>query len=239
MGLFLSRTKSWKNRGSKVFYSALCLQTEALVYTTPGKNAFLTAAYSILVPLLAWLFFKKKASKWSFIAALISLSGIALAIFENSQVSAFNFGDFLTLLCTFGFAMHILFVSKFSRDCNVLVFTIWQFIFTALFGLFTGMFAHPLPPVSTFLDPEFIGLMVYLIVFASVIAMTFMNVGLSKVPESQGSLLLSLEAVFAVLFSIFFTGEMFTTQLVIGFILVMLGVFVSELGPLYFSRSKA
>ena len=42
---------------------AYIIQTYGLVYTTPGKNAFLTATYCVLVPFLMWLIEKKMLGK--------------------------------------------------------------------------------------------------------------------------------------------------------------------------------
>ena len=37
--------------------AAYIIQTYGLVYTTPGKNAFLTATYCVLVPFLWWVMY--------------------------------------------------------------------------------------------------------------------------------------------------------------------------------------
>ena len=41
-------------------YAAYTLQTFGLERTTPGKNAFLTATYCVIVPFLWWAFEKKR-----------------------------------------------------------------------------------------------------------------------------------------------------------------------------------
>ena len=40
--------------------AAYIVQTYGLFYTTPGKNAFLTAVYCVLVPFLAWGIYRRK-----------------------------------------------------------------------------------------------------------------------------------------------------------------------------------
>ena len=40
-------------------FGAYYVQTWGLNYTTPGKNAFLTAVYCAIVPFLVWLFYHK------------------------------------------------------------------------------------------------------------------------------------------------------------------------------------
>jgi drug/metabolite transporter (DMT)-like permease len=59
----------------------------------------------------------------------------------------------------------------------------------------------------------------------------FQNVGQAHVPPAQASLLLSLESVFGVLFSVLFFGEELTLQLALGFTLVFCAILLSELAP--------
>ena len=74
--------------------------------------------------------------------------------------------------------------------------------------------------------------MFYLVVFASSIALLFQNVALAHVPPAQGALLLSLEAVFGVVFSVALYGETLTLRLVLGFALIFAAIVISEIFPL-------
>ena len=57
-----------------ILFFAYAIQTVALHYTTPSKNAFLTETYCILVPFMMWVFFKKKIGLKNFITAVICLA---------------------------------------------------------------------------------------------------------------------------------------------------------------------
>ena len=59
-----------------VLFLGYVLQTYGLNYTTPGKNAFLTATYCVLTPFLARLLFKSKLSAEHIAAAFVCLIGI-------------------------------------------------------------------------------------------------------------------------------------------------------------------
>ena len=56
-------------------YAAYTLQTFGLVYTTPGKNAFLTATYCVLTPFLWWAFTRKRPDLYNILAALVCITG--------------------------------------------------------------------------------------------------------------------------------------------------------------------
>ena len=45
-----------------ILFFAYAVQTVALNYTTPSKNAFLTETYCVFVPFIMFFFFKKKVS---------------------------------------------------------------------------------------------------------------------------------------------------------------------------------
>ena len=74
--------------------------------------------------------------------------------------------------------------------------------------------------------------MLFLAVFASVVAFGIQNVSLAHVPPTQASLLLSLESVFGVVFSILLYGEQMTLRLVAGFVLIFAAIVISETLPL-------
>ena len=63
------------------------------------------------------------------------------------------------------------------------------------------------------------------------------SVGQSLTPPSQSAILLSLESVFGVFFSVLMGRENLTVQLVLGFTLVFVSVIVSET-QLSFLRRK-
>ena len=77
--------------------------------------------------------------------------------------------------------------------------------------------------------------MAFLVVFASIIAFGIQNISLSFVSPAQASLLLCLESVFGVLFSVLLYGEILTVRLVFGFTLIFIAILMSE-G--IFSRKK-
>ena len=57
-----------------VIWSAYGAQTLGLVDTTPGKNAFLTGTYCILVPFIAFILFRERITKWHVSSAVLCLS---------------------------------------------------------------------------------------------------------------------------------------------------------------------
>jgi hypothetical protein len=64
--------------------------------TTPGKNAFLTVVYCIIVPFLYWGIAKAAPDRYNLVAAAVCLPGIGFVSLNGGfSMSA---GDLLTLL---------------------------------------------------------------------------------------------------------------------------------------------
>ncbi len=213
-------------------FLAFWLQTLGLQHTTPGINAFLTATYCVIVPFAWWVVARKRPTVFNIGAAVLAIGGIWLVSVSGSgETLTIGLGEGLTLGCAVVFAVHIVLVSKFSRTCDALVLTVFQFIAEGLLGLGVGAATEAFPGMAAF-TPGVIGQILFLAVFASVVAFGIQNVSLAHVPPAQASLLLSLESVFGVLFSILLYGEQMTLRLVIGFVLIFAAIVISETLPL-------
>ena len=80
-------------------FLAYTFQTYGLERTTPGKNAFLTAFYCIIVPFLYWILHKKRPDRYNITAAVIGLFGVGLISLDGRFTM--GLGDGLTLICGF------------------------------------------------------------------------------------------------------------------------------------------
>lgn len=209
-------------------FSAFIAQTIGLIYTTPGINAFLTATYCVIVPFAWWVVARKRPSLCNVGAACIAVVGIWL-VSVNAAAEAFSIGlgEALTLLSAVLFAVHIVFVSRFTKTHDALTLTVFQFLFEGLFGCLVGLATDPFP-LQTLTTPAVMAQMLFLVVFATIIAFGIQNVSLAYVPPSQAALFLSLESVFGVVFSVLLYGEVMTGRLFAGFALIFGAILVNE-----------
>lgn len=219
-------------------FLAYAFQTFGLERTTPGKNAFFTAVYCVIVPFLYWIIAKRRPDKFNVLAAFLCIGGIALVSITGDNASAFNMGDVLTLIGGFFFACHIVAVAKFSEGRDIFILTTLQFASFAVFSwlgvLFTGA------PVSPeVFDKDLIFGLIYLVVFSSCGALLFQNIGQKYTAPATAAVLLSLEAPFGVLFSVLLTDERPTALMFLGFALIFLAVVCSETKFSFLFRKKS
>lgn len=204
-------------------FGGYALQTLGIKETTPGKNAFLTAIYCVLTPFINWVVVKRKPTCWNWIAAVMCLAGIGLVSLDSAL--SIGRGDALTLVGGVLFALHLVAVSYFGEEDDPVLLTVIQFGASAL--CCWTMFLLTEQPPASFPTNAWVEL-IYLSVFATAITLLLQNVGQSVTPASQAAILLSLESVFGVLFSVICYGEAVTVRLVCGFALIFLAVIASE-----------
>lgn len=215
-------------------FSAYYVQTWGLNFTTPGKNAFLTAVYCAIVPFLVWIFYKKRPDIYNFIAGFLCVIGIGFVSLSGDLTM--NTGDLLTLCGGVLYALHILMVKKYSEDVDGIAFTVFQFIGGAIVALCVALLSEDIRVVTQIQSSIFLQLF-YLSFFATAVTLVCQTVGQKNTSECKASLILSLESVFGVLFSVVFYGEILTLKIVLGFVFIFVSIVLSET-KLSFLKSK-
>mgnify|MGYP001623801151 FL=1 len=220
----INKTYLWQGAVLGVFLAAAYIfQTYGLQGTTPGKNAFLTAVYCVLVPFVSWAFFGSRPDRFNFLAAATCLAGIGFVSLDG-DLSVMP-GDWLTLVGGVFFALHIAFVARFNSDKDAVTLTLVQF-FTA--GVICGAGSLCFETLPSSVPPAAWTEIIYLAVCGTAVAMLLQNVGQKYVSSSSAAIILSLEALFGVLFSVIFGYENLSVKLVIGFALIFFAIITSE-----------
>ena len=227
--------KKWKGftvdylwRGAIVggfLFTAYTVQTFGLSFTTPSKNAFLTAVYCVLVPFFTWMVVHRRPDRYNIAAAVLCVAGVGLV--SLNEALTINIGDLLTLLCAVFYAAHIVAVEKLSPGKDIYLITIFQFAFAALyswvFSLTTEVF-----PAQALRDPAVFLPLAYLCVMATTVALLFQNVGQIWSDPASASVILSLESVFGVMFSVVCYGDEVSLKMLCGFAIIFVAVICSE-----------
>ena len=207
-----------------LLYAAYTVQNYGLMGTTPGKNAFFTAVYCVMVPFLYWVVDRLRPDRFNVLAALLCIAGIGFVSWDGGF--SLGYGDVLTLISGFLYACHITATAKFSQGRDIFLLTVIQFATTAVCcwagTCVTGGFPAGGLPARAWL------VLVYLAVAATTLALLFQNVGQKYTSPSAAAVLLSLEAPFGVAFSVAFTDESPSAFMYFGFFLIFVAVLCSE-----------
>ncbi len=241
LGILFHRTMKYTNRTvlgyglllGLFLFTAYVLQTEGIKQSTPGKAAFLSAVYCMIVPFLAWYLFRRKPTPFHLASALLCLGGIAL-VAHNGNLSL-QIGDLLLLGGSFFFAVHIVTVAKATHSLPILPLTVTQFAVAAVLAWTYALLFNRPPTAFT---PAVNLCLTYLCLVATALAFLCQNTAQRYLSPASASLLLSLEAVFGVAFSVIFAGEKPTVGMCLGFALIFLSVLVAEVLPAISSEKR-
>lgn len=206
-------------------FVAFFFQSEAVNYTTVGKNAFLTAAYVVFVPILVWLFYRKKPSLQIIGATILCFTGIGLLSLDSSLTM--NLGDLLTLVCAVFYALHIVFSAKFFENgSSPVLLNVLQLGFAALFAWIFALVQGPVP-LKSFNQDAIIGI-VYLGICCTMLGFLFQAIGQKHTSPSTASILLSTESVFGVIFSTIFLKELITLKMILGCSIIFISLILTQ-----------
>jgi drug/metabolite transporter (DMT)-like permease len=212
-------------------------QMTGLASTSPSLSAFVTSLASAWVPLLMFVLFRVSVHRLTLIGLLIGIAGAAvLGIQSNPEGTAtelaFGWGEILTFVSTWFFALVIVLLDRFGRGVQSAHFTVAFLAGTGLpaLGIVVSLTAARsetsawLGWSSAMLQEPLIwrdlGL---LTLFCTVLPFHWFNVYQPRVSASRAALIYLLEPVFASLFSILWGHDTLALPLLIGGILILAG----------------
>lgn len=208
-------------------------QTYGLMFTTPGKNAFISGCYCVLVPFFAWLLGMGRPSRHHIIGAVLCMVGLGFVALDGGL--PLNIGDVLTSGCAIAYGMQYALLARDGNELDTVTFTAVEFlVMGALCAVFIPVVGdYPRPEALT---PYNIAAISGLALICSFAAFLSVNHAFSKVDPTSGALLSSLEAPIGVFFSATFANEVLTGRVVTGFVLIFLAILISEIGPVIIER---
>ncbi len=214
-------------------FTAFASQTVGLQFTTPSKNAFLTATNVILVPFIYWFMTKKKPDIYSVIAAFICISGIAFISLGKDLT--LGIGDSLSLLCALLFAFHISSTGFYSQKVDTTVLSVTQMWFAAVLSFIGSFFTEPFPqvvPVAGIFSVIYIG------VFSTMVAFFIQTTAQKYTTPTKTAIILSTEALFGTIFSVIILKEIITFKMIVGGIAIFLAIITAETKWKFFYKRK-
>lgn len=213
-------------------------QTIGLVYTTATQSGFMTGAYVIFVPLLQIVIERKLPSLRTWVAVLIVVIGLFLisqngkSYEEITKTVGFGYGDGLTLIGAFFFAIYIILIDIFSKKIPTQILVSFEILLIAIVS--TTLF----PVESIFLNEQisiqfdlkfWIGIL-YTSIFATIFTTQIQARYQKAVPPARAGLLYSLEPVFSFFLAYLVLGERLEMVGAVGSGLTLFGIVFSEMG---------
>ena len=207
-------------------FTAYLMQTIGCNHTTAGKNAFLTAIYIIIVPFIHWILDRKKPANRLFIAAFIGLVGIGLISLDNDL--SIGFGDLMTIICGFLFAMQIAFQDGYVKKDDPAVICLIEMWVCAVGGWICAPFIDGKLPVSEISSLSIIGSMLFLGLVSSLLCQLLQSVCQKYTKPENASLIMSTESVFGAVCSMIFLHERMSAKVLLGCVIMAGAIVLSQ-----------
>jgi drug/metabolite transporter (DMT)-like permease len=219
------RKLAWAVLAGTVLFTAANLQQVGLVSTTAGNAGFITSLYVILVPVLG--FFAGHASGLRvWLGASLAVAGLYILSVGGGFTMAP--GDLLCLVSTVFWAGHILLINRLVSRMEALELAVGQFATCALLSLAAALVREPAPFAG--LVPAAVPIL-YGGLLSIGIAYTLQIVAQQTAPPAHASIILSMEALFAAVAGVLLLKEPLTHRLMVGGVLMLAGMVVSQLQP--------
>lgn len=213
-----------------LFFLGFYTQTWGMVFTLTSNSAFITSTNVVMVPFIMWLVFRRRPEPRAFLACAMCLIGVLILTSGEGFHLQFNGGDLLTLLCAVFYAGHICLLNVSAPDTNAIQLTFVQLSTVALLSLLAFLIFE-LPGLGAVQWTKGIWPLLYLGIFPTSLCLFLQTYGQQLASAAKAAILLSLESVFACIFTILFGLEPLTLAIAIGGSIVFTSVLLMEWRP--------
>ena len=205
------------------------VQQAALLYTDVANAAFFTIFYVPMVPIILFLFYSK-SPHWSiWPSVLFFVAGVyLLSDFSNATV---RLGDSLVIFCAFFWSLHIIFIGNFIKVFNLpLIFGALQALIVSLISFIFAIYFETITFENILNESASI---IYAGALSGGIAFTLQIYAQKNISPAPAAIIFSLEGVFAAVAAWIILNQILGLNNVIGCALILTGVILSQIAPIY------
>lgn len=201
------------------------LQTYGLRFTTSGHAAFISATFTVMVPLILFLQFKEKIRKQGWFAIVVAMMGLFIFTYHPGEMS-FGCGDIIAFIATIVGTYHMIYSGRFVKKNEFLPLIFYQFLFTTLFA---GLAFSQTNTGDFSLDTNLWYAVFYLGLVGTLFCYFVCVWAQRSVSTIVIALIFALEPILASTSAYFFLGEKFGIQEYIGGAVILIGVLLYDL----------
>ncbi|HCV8741819.1 DMT family transporter [Staphylococcus aureus] len=209
--------------GFVIYHTALNF-SETLI--SAGISGILVSTTPIFSSALAYIFLKEHFSKWNWLSSLVAFIGISIISISKDDYTTINvLGVFIILLASFSESLYFTFQKKYIEKYGFIAFTLYTIMASSPFMLiFIPEIINDIHG-ATFTS---IVSVLYLAIFPTIIPYVLLAYIVKSVGVSDATMSLYLTPIVSLLLSYLLLDELPTTLAIIGGIITLLGVSLSN-----------
>lgn len=207
-----------------VIYHAALNFGETLI--SAGISGILVSTTPIFSSALAYIFLKEHFSKWNWLSSLVAFIGISIISISKDDYTTINvLGVFIILLASFSESLYFTFQKKYIEKYGFIAFTLYTIMASSPFMLiFIPEIINDIHG-ATFTS---IVSVLYLAIFPTIIPYVLLAYIVKSVGVSDATMSLYLTPIVSLLLSYLLLDELPTTLAIIGGLITLLGVSLSN-----------
>ena len=204
---------------------------EGMLFTTASNASIVTNFAPIFIAILSVLFLNEKLNIRRIIGIPMSFLGVLLVVTEGDLANLFSIdkilGDLLIVISAFFWAIYTIYSKPIFEEEDTFAITTMSMILGAIYLI---PFAFMLENPSVIIEISLLAwaIIVFLALFGSVVAYLLWNEIVSKIDATLAGTTLFLIPIFTIILAVILIGEIITIFTLIGMILILAGVFLTE-----------
>lgn len=193
-------------------------------FLTAGIASTVLFIYPVIVALIMFFFYKEKLNRLSIISLLLAFAGVIVLCLKGNGLEINFAGLGIVMLSALFYALYMVIVNKSNLKVSGFKLTFYSMLFTSMFFMTKSVIGNEsfaIPSTAIFLN---------FLIFAfltTVISSLCLVYAIKNIGSTPVAILGALEPVVAVMVSVLIFHENFTTNLLIGITLILLGVILN------------
>lgn len=211
--------------GVILFVAAALQQYGVDITHSSGKSGFITGLYTVLVPVFAFVFWRKRTPAQIWVGAFLCLAGLFL-LCMSGEVLRFGRGELLLFAGAIFWAFHILYLDRFANTISALLFCFGQFLTCALCSGIAALLTETitLSSIRGGLAPVLYGGLL-----SVGVAYTCQLLAQKDADPAFATIVFSTESVFSAIGGALLLHEVLEWKNYLGCLLMFAGIVVSQL----------
>lgn len=214
-------------------------ETYGLTMVESTLASVIVSTIPLFAPILAYFLLKEKIGWANVLGILVSLTGVFFVIYEPGGGFAANpLGVSLLFLAVFSAICYTTTLRKISSHYSTINIILYQSVIGLVFFIPT-FFITDFSTIGTLrVSTESLGALLMLSVFASVIAFVLFAAVVRKIGVAKTNVFVNLIPVFTAVFAWWFLNEQLTWLKISGIVIVVSGLFVSQVSKVKFNLKR-
>lgn len=212
-----------------MFVSSNGLATLALQYIPSGLAALIAALYPLSVVLIEMIFFKNNKINWgTFLGLFLGIGGIALVFYESAfhnHAAGFWLGVVVSLIAMITWAVATIFIARRKTEMNPYYATGWQMLISSVIMFFIVLISGDSIPITRIPMQTWLAL-AYLVSAGSIFAFIAFIYSMKNLEPGIAALYAYINPIVAILVGSVIMNEKITTNIIIGSIITLGGVYL-------------